>query len=107
MAGRSQRHMQEQWQVYGSDSNGNAPPVLATDIASESTSTTVSVDVSGNFTGENAGQYSIENPPESCTINSAGVIAGTSSAGSYTDCRVFAKNGYGETHTRKFTWTVS
>jgi hypothetical protein len=106
MGARSQRHMQDLPSIYPNDSDGNAAPVLATDITSKSTTTTVNVSVATNFTGETS--YSAENLPEGCSINaSTGAITGTSSAGSYQNVRVFASNAYGVVHTSKFTWTVT
>lgn len=107
MAGsRSQRHLNEITDIYDKNSEGRSPPVLVTDITSKATTTSVNVATTANFSGETS--YSAENLPEGCTINATtGVVTGTSSAGAYTNCRIWAKNNYGTVKTRKFTWTVT
>ena len=107
MAGaRSQRHMNELPDVYPQNSGGGAKPVLVTDITSKATSTTVNVATATNFSGEES--FGAENLPEGCTIHATtGVVSGTSSAGAYTNCRIFAENEHGVTYTSRFTWTVT
>lgn len=104
--GRSQRHMTEMKDIYDATSAGEVPVRLVTDVTVESSTTTVNEDYSANFTGETT--FEIENPPEDCDIDSSsGVVSGTSSAGAYTDVRIWAKNAISSARTSKFTWTVS
>jgi len=104
--GRSQRHMEEQGSIYPFNSSGEFAPIVATDITSKATGTSVSVATAANFTGEQF--FSIDNPPEGCTIHATtGVVSGTSSAGAYTNVRVYVTNSQGVARTRKFTWTVT
>lgn len=107
MGTRSQRHMDDLPSIYETDSNGEAAPKQTATIANQSTSTTVNVNLSTSFSGD-ARVYGAVTLPESCSINaSTGVVTGTSSAGTYTNCQITVENAQGIIRSNKFTWTVA
>lgn len=107
MPSRSQRHMREFFGTYDADAAGQSAARLLTNIANQSTGTTLNLDVSGNFYGTDL-SYSATGLPTGGSINaSTGVITGTATPGSYTTCVVTAVNTYGTAVSNTFTWTVT
>lgn len=107
MSGRSQRHMREFTGHYTADAAGNKRPRIVTAITNQATNTTATLGTSTNFSAYPAVTYSATGLPTTKTIHATtGLISGTSSTGSFTNCQVTARNAYGQV-TQFFTWTVT
>lgn len=109
MPSRSQRHMREFKGTYEADSVGQARPRHDTNIANQSTGTTLNLDVSGNFTnGVPAGTYTATGLPTGGSINAtSGVITGTATPGTYNSGVVTLENAFGVAISNTFSWTVT
>jgi hypothetical protein len=101
--------MREFKATYEADSVGQARPRHDTNIATQSTGTTLNTNVSGNFTdGYPAGTYSATGLPTGGSIAAAtGIITGTATPGTYNTCQVTLENAFGVAISNVFSWTVT
>jgi hypothetical protein len=108
MPGRSQRHMIEHSDIFSADASGRFRPRRVSDIPNQTTNTTATLATATRFSGYPGLIYSATGLPTGKTINaSTGLISGTSSTGSFLNCRVTVRNSYGQVASNIFTWTVA